>query len=93
MPQNLGGGLYINYPRDLLTIQLLAQYYSTNTTRCSLWVPTFVSALRFLSTAMYRKEVDCFDLAVLFAFHRPVTENFNGNVEEIYCSSAAHYSK
>ena len=40
-----------------------------------------------------RKEVARFDLAALFAFQGPVTENFNGNLAEVFRSSAAHYSK
>ena len=36
MPKNPGEGFF-NSPRELLTIPLLAQYYSTNTTECSLW--------------------------------------------------------
>jgi hypothetical protein len=39
-----------------------------------------------------RKEVARFDLASLFAFQRPVTENFNSNLAEVFRSSAAHYS-
>jgi hypothetical protein len=40
-----------------------------------------------------RKEVADFDLAALFAFQSPVTENFNGNSAEVFRSSAADYSK
>jgi hypothetical protein len=40
-----------------------------------------------------RKEVTRIDLATLFASQRPVTENFNGNLAEVFRSSAAHYSK
>jgi len=40
-----------------------------------------------------RKEVARFDLATLFAFQGPVTENFNGNLAEVFRSSAAHYLK
>ena len=40
-----------------------------------------------------RKEVARVDLATLFAFHGPVRENFNGNLAEVFRSSAAHYSK
>ncbi len=39
------------------------------------------------------KEVARIGLAALFAFQRPVTENFNGNLAEVFRSSAAHYSK
>jgi hypothetical protein len=38
-----------------------------------------------------RKEVARIGLAALFAFQRPVTENFNGNLAEVFRSSAAHY--
>ena len=38
-----------------------------------------------------KKEVARIGLAALFAFQRPVTENFNGNVAEVFRSSAAHY--
>jgi len=40
-----------------------------------------------------RKEVARFGLATLFAFQRPVTENFNANLAEVFRSSATHYSK
>ena len=39
------------------------------------------------------KEVARIGLAALLAFQRPVTENFNGNLAEVFRSSAAHYSK
>ena len=38
-----------------------------------------------------RKEVARIGLAALFVFQRPVTENFNGNVVEVFRSSATHY--
>ena len=41
---------------------------------------------------IHGKEVARFDLAALFAFQRPVTENFNGNVAEVFHSSAVHDS-
>ena len=70
----------------------LAQYYSTNTTGCRLWEADRGPALRFSPKAIHRKEVARFDLAALFAFQRPVTENFNGNVAEVFHSSAVHDS-
>ena len=39
------------------------------------------------------KEVARFSLAALFAFQRPVTEDFNGNLAEVFRSSAAYYPK
>ena len=47
----------------------------------------------FLAKSHTEREVSRVDLAALFAFQRPVTENFNGNLAEVYRSSAAHYSK
>jgi hypothetical protein len=38
-----------------------------------------------------RKEMARIGLAALFAIQRRVTENFNGNVAEVFRSSAAHY--
>jgi hypothetical protein len=32
-----------------------------------------------------------FDLVALFPFQMPGTENFNGDVAEVFHSSAAHY--
>jgi hypothetical protein len=34
-----------------------------------------------------------FELAALFAFQEPVTENFTGNLAEVFRSSAPHYPK
>ena len=62
--------------RDLLTILPLAQYYSTNTTRCSLWVPTLGSTLRFSPTVIHRKEVDRCHLAALFVFAQAGNRKF-----------------
>jgi hypothetical protein len=56
-------------------------------------MPTLGSALRFSPAAKHRKEVDCFDFAALLAFQRRVTENRNGNVEEVFRSPVAHDSK
>jgi hypothetical protein len=33
---------------------------------------------------IFGKEVARFDLVALFAFQRPVTENFNGNLAEVF---------
>lgn len=37
--------------------------------------------------SIYGKEVARFDLAALFAFQRPVTESFNGNLAAVFRSS------
>jgi len=68
---------------------LIDQYYRIQPMGCPLLDLLSVS----LQRPDIRKEVARFDLAALFAFQSPVTENFNGNLAEVFRSSAAHYSK
>ena len=49
MPKSPGKVSLYNSPRELLTIPLLAQYYSINTTRCSLWSARTLTCSPFLA--------------------------------------------
>jgi hypothetical protein len=62
--------------------------FDSEATACVAYgMPTLGPALRFWPKAIHRKEVARFDLAALFAFQRPVTESFNGNLAEVFRSS------
>jgi hypothetical protein len=60
--------------------------FGSEATACSLWDATLGPALRFWPKAIHRKEVARFDLTALFAFQRPVTESFNGNLAAVFRS-------
>jgi hypothetical protein len=75
--------------RGLLTILLLAQYYSPNTTRCRKMGGPLLNPLygfrqrpgierRWLASISLRCSL----------FRKPVTASFNGNLAEGFCSSA-----
>lgn len=49
MPKNPEEVSLCQSPRDLLTISLLAQYYSATTTGCSLWVAHSWTCFPFLA--------------------------------------------
>ena len=64
-----------------MTIPLLAQYYSTNTTGCSLWVAhSWTCALFFAKGQTIERR--------WLAYQEPVTENFTGNLANVFRSSA-----
>ena len=94
MPKNpVEVSLYRAPPKTLLTIPLLAKYYSANTSGCNLGLPILGPTLSFLLKVRQRKEVARLELAASFTSQKPVTEDFVGNLAEVFRSSAAHYSK
>ena len=67
--------------------------YDSGAPGCRLWGAHSWTCSSFLAKGHTGKEVARFDLAALFGFQGPVTENFNGNLAEVFRSSAAHDSK
>ena len=66
--------------------------FDSEATGVAYGMPTLGPAFRFWPKAIHRKEVARFDLAALFTFQRPITENLNGKLAEVFRSSAVHYA-
>ncbi len=76
--------LFINPARDLLTIPLLAQYYSTNTTWCSLWGAHSWTCFPFLPKDQTEKGGGSLSSRCVIRFsaagNRKINRQFRGSV-------------